>query len=127
MSTQSVVYIVDDDAGIRGALSLLIESAGWSAEAFASSEAFLDAYTPSEGDCLVLDLHLPGMNGAELLTELRARNLYIPTVIITARPEAKIAAQAKREGALAVLTKPFAVDELLPRLEQAMERTRKTR
>jgi FixJ family two-component response regulator len=117
-----VVSIVDDDTGICSALSLLIASVGWKAQSFGSAEAFLDAYTPGSSHCLILDLHLPGMNGAQLLTELAARDIHIPTVIITARPDSPLATQAQEAGALTVLTKPFKSTELLPIVEQAARR-----
>lgn len=120
MPPRPTVFIVDDDAGIRSALSLLITSFGWDAHAHGSAEAFLDIYTPGNEDCLILDLNLPGMNGAALLMELGARDVHIPTVVITARPDSPLASAAMAAGALAVLTKPFKSGELLPIVEQAV-------
>ena len=114
------VFIIDDDPGVRSALSMVIEAHGLTAHGFASAEAFLDAYAPSGNDFLVVDLHLAGMNGAALLEELRARGFNVPTVLMTGRPDDALASRAMTAGVAAVLTKPFKSAELLRIVECTM-------
>jgi FixJ family two-component response regulator len=114
------VFIVEDDGGVRSALTMMIESFGWKASAFASAEAFLDVYTPTGKEFLIFDLHLAGMNGLALLEELRAQGNHMPAVLITARPDDTLVNQCTTAGAAAVLTKPFMAAELLQVIERAM-------
>lgn len=120
MPSEITVFVVEDDAGVRSALKMTIESFGWRASEFASAEAFLGAYVPGGEEFLVLDLHLTGMNGAALLQALRARRLHIPTVLMTARPDDALTKQCLTAGAAAVLTKPFKAAELLANVERTM-------
>ncbi len=119
---ERVVFIVDDDAGVRNAVSLLVESAGLHARAYPSAEAFLQGYSPDSDGCLVLDLHLSGMNGVELQQALAARHIDIPVIVITAYKDHPLAARAKEVGAVTVLYKPFKQDVLLRTIESALPR-----
>ena len=114
------VFIVDDDAAVRDAVKFLVQSFGWQAEGFDSGEAFLRVYTPGRPACLVLDLHMPRMNGVELQNHLRARGYRIPVIVITAQPDDSLVAQAKRAGALSVLQKPFNNQELMHNILRAI-------
>lgn len=116
------VFIVDDDAAVRQAVTLLVQSLGLRAQAYASAEAFLDAYDPSSDGCLVLDLHMPGMNGVELQQELSARGVRIPVIVITAYKDDPLTVRAQEAGALTVLYKPFKRDVLLRSIESALQR-----
>lgn len=114
------VFIVDDDAAVRQAVTLLVQSLGLRAQAYASAEAFLQNYDPGSNGCLVLDLHMPGMNGVELQQELTARGVQIPVIVITAYKDDPLTVRAQEAGALTVLYKPFKQDILLRSIESAL-------
>jgi FixJ family two-component response regulator len=121
-SKSPVVFVVDDDVSVRESLELLIRSASWEAETFASAEHFL-ARLPIEGPCcLVLDLSLPNLNGLELQKRIAGRGM--PIVFITGYGDVPTTVQAMKGGAVEFLTKPFADDVLLDAIEQALERSR---
>lgn len=114
------VFIVDDDDAVRDGVGLLVEACGWKVESYASAEDFLSHYSRADAQCLVLDLHMPGMNGAELEEHLRAQGNDIPVIIITAYKEDPLITRARAAGASRVLTKPFNDAELLESIEQAV-------
>lgn len=114
------VFIVDDDPAVRNAVKLLVHAFGLQAEGYDSAEAFLDACKPGQPGCLVLDLHMPSMNGVELLLQLAARGLDIPVIIITATPDEPLAVRAMKAGAVAVLAKPIKADELQRSIQRAL-------
>jgi two-component system response regulator FixJ len=118
---RSRVFIVDDDAAVRQAVTLLVQSLGLQAQGYASAEAFLEAYDPGSDGCLVLDLHMPGMNGVELQQELTARGVRIPVIVITAYKDDPLTVRAQKAGALTVLYKPFKRDVLLRSIESALQ------
>lgn len=108
-----VIYIVDDDEATRDSLRLLLEAEGFDAREFAAGRPFLDYVRPAEGDCLILDVHMPGMSGLDVLDELRRRGNRVPTIIVTARLDDVTRNRALAGGALAVVEKPPGIDELL--------------
>lgn len=115
------VCIVDDDEAMREALVMLIESMGWEVDAFDSAEAFMDNYPARQDFCLILDLQMPGMSGADLLERLHGENRNIPVIVITAFPENNLARRALAAGALEVLTKPFNDQYLLEEIYRALD------
>ena len=117
-----MIFIVDDDDGTRDALRVLVESEGLDARDFASGRSFLDGVRPAEGDCLILDLNMPGMNGFEVLEELRRRGLRLPAIVVTAEPSSVKMERALAAGALALLSKPLAVDGLLALIRRGTTR-----
>lgn len=115
------VYIVDDDEAVRFAISMLIESCGWVAESYASAREFLEAFKASqEPGCLVLDLNMPDMNGADLVDELMATSNWLPIIILTGFPTS-LAGRVRLAGVRAVLKKPFNDQLLLGHIRQALE------
>lgn len=120
---ERTVFIVDDDAAVRNAVTLLVESSGLRARAYPSAEAFLDDYKPDSEGCLVLDLHMPGMKGVELQQALAVRKIDIPVIVITAYKDDPLTARAKEAGAVTVLYKPFKQDILLRTIESALQRS----
>ncbi len=116
----ATVFIVDDDAAVRDALSLLVHAWGWTPRACASAEEFLECYSRQRDACLVLDLQMPGISGVELQEILAELSLQLPTIIITAHPDNAMASRAKEAGALAVVAKPFRHGELLSCIERAL-------
>jgi FixJ family two-component response regulator len=106
------VSIVDDDESVREGLVSLMRSHGYVATSFDSAESFLRSGS-GPADCLIADMHMPGMSGIELFNRLAASGNPIPTILITARHEEGVRAQAIRAGVLCYLPKPFKEDELL--------------
>jgi FixJ family two-component response regulator len=106
------VFLVDDDAGVRDALSLLISLKGLRASVFSSAEDFLAVYEDSWRGCLLTDLKMPGLNGLELQTLLKERGVTLPVVVLTAHGDVATTRAALKNGALDFLEKPVN-DELL--------------
>jgi len=116
------IAIVDDDDAVRSATQLLAESLGWSARTYATAQSFLDEAADGHADCLILDLQMPGVNGAELLEILKKQHLSIPVVVITALKDDPLVARARAQGVSTVLTKPFRDDVLVSVVEQLLGR-----
>ncbi len=102
----ATVFVVDDDAAIRDALSLLISLRGLRAQVFASAEHFLETYRSEWRGCLLADLQMPGMSGLELQAELKARGVPLPVVVLTAHGDVATARAALKNGAVDFLEKP---------------------
>jgi len=118
-----VVYVVDDDVSVRESLELLVLSAGWEVETFATAGAFLArprALTPS---CLVLDVRLPDMNGLELQKRLGVERGAMPVIVITGFADIPMAVEAMKAGAVEFLAKPVNPDEFLAAVQRAFERS----
>jgi two-component system CheB/CheR fusion protein len=116
----SVTYIIDDDPVIRTALCEVLDGHGRTAHAFASAEAFLAAYHPGGEGCLLVDAHLPGMSGIELLQALRARGDNLPVILITGDGDIGLAVAAMRAGACEFIEKPVGRADLLASITRAM-------
>lgn len=100
------VFIIDDDAGFRDSVSLLLETTNLSAECFASAEDFLKVCNPNMQGCLLLDVRMPGMSGPELQEELARRDVRLPIIFLTAYAEVRTGIQAMKHGAVEFLPKP---------------------
>jgi two-component system, LuxR family, response regulator FixJ len=114
-----MIFIVDDDHATRDSLRLLLETEGFEAKEFAGGRPFLDGVRPVDGDCLILDLHMPGMSGLEVLEELRRRGDRLPVIIVSGHLDGTSRTRALVGGALAVIEKPHKADELLALLRTA--------
>jgi FixJ family two-component response regulator len=114
------VFVVDDDISVRESLELLILEAGWQAETFGSAEAFLDQLRTPGPSCLVLDVHLPGLNGLDL-QKLLADRSETPIVFITGDADVRTTVQAMKAGAFEFLPKPISDDMLLNVVRRALE------
>jgi FixJ family two-component response regulator len=121
------VFIVEDDAAIGEALCDLLDSAGLSAQRFASAEDFIKLWNPSMAGCLVLDVRLPGMSGMELQGWLAESNLSVPIIFMTAHGDIPMVRKALKAGAVEFLTKPFQDEELLQAIENAFMLDRERR
>ena len=121
------VFVVDDDPGIRDSVRWLLESVGLRVETYDSAQAFLDAYLANRPGCLILDVRLPGMNGLDLLEELRNRGGTIPVIVVTAFGEVHSTVRAMKGGAIDVMEKPTRDQVMLDRVHQALELDRRTR
>ena len=122
-----IVFIVDDDAGVRDAIQGLLTSEGWRSAAFESPEAFLKSTIGAEPCCLVLDVRLPGVNGLEFQKQLADAGIEIPIIFISAHGDIPMSVRAMKAGAVEFLVKPFQNDELLAAVRQAVDRDRKFR
>ena len=118
------VFVVDDDALVRGALGAVLGDAGHAVTTFASCEAFLEALRPEENACLLVDAYLPGMSGLQLLQKLRAEGRSLPTIMITGDSDVAIAVAAMKAGAIDFIEKPVGREELIASLDRALELTR---
>ena len=105
------VCIVDDDEAVRDSLSLLLESGGFVTRSFPSADAFLRAGAQDMA-CLILDLHMPGTSGLELLRLLRKRGWSLPVFVVSGRRDPMLDAEVQAAGATDLLSKPFD-DEIL--------------
>jgi RNA polymerase sigma factor (sigma-70 family) len=123
---QQIVFLVDDDEAVRDALRLLLKSARLPVLDYASPAEFLAGYDPQQGGCLVLDIHMPGMNGLQLQDEL-ARRGDIPIIFITGHGDVSMAVQAMKQGAVEFLQKPFRDLDFLDAIGRAFERDRQHR
>ena len=119
----SIVFVVDDDVSVRDSLELLIQSAGWQVETFASADEFLSRGVPAVPCCLVLDVTLPGLTGLELQQQLAERR-DMPIIFITGYGDIPMSVKAMKAGAAEFLTKPFNSDVLLEAIRGAVERSR---
>jgi len=120
-ANQATVFVVDDDDAMRSSLRWLIESINLRVRTFASALEYLDAFDPDEAGCLVLDVRMPGMSGMELLDRLADYPLTPPTIIITGHGDVPMAVRAIKHGALDFIQKPFNDNELLDRIQQALD------
>lgn len=125
--SEPVVFVVDDDEAMRDALDTLIRSTGMKTALYASADAFLAGYDPQQPGCLVLDVRMPGMNGIELQRTLAEQGISLPVVIITGHGDIPMAVEAMRAGAVDFLEKPFREQDLLQRINQAIEQDAKVR
>ena len=111
MATDQIVHIIEDHPAVGESLALLLRSAGFSAERYASAQEFLDR-NPAPTGCVVSDIRMPGMSGLELLAELKNRRILLPTIIMTAFADVPQAVKAMKLGAVDFIEKPFD-DELM--------------
>lgn len=120
MSKDSTVYIVDDDPAVRAGLALLVKACGWRPKPFASAEDFLDSYSREERGCLVLDIQMPGITGADLTDMMDNLGIRLPVIIVTAYQDHPLTERAKASGALAVIPKPFRDEDLVNSIQRAL-------
>ncbi len=123
----ATVYVVDDDDGMRRALSLLLNTVGYQTAAFASAKEFLGKFKPDRAGCLVLDIRMPGMSGLELQQLLNRMGSMLPVIFITGHGDVPMAVQAMKEGAFEFVQKPFRDQDLLDRINHALEQDKENR
>jgi FixJ family two-component response regulator len=119
-----IVYVVEDDASVREALSSLLRSSGFEAMAFGSAEDFLAHPLNERASCLVLDVRLPGLSGLELQRALNQRERPLPIVFITGHGDVPMSVRAMKAGAVEFLQKPFSDEELLGSIRAALQHDR---
>lgn len=122
-----VVIVVDDDAGLRDALSSLFRSVGLEVALFASAAEFLAARPPDAPRCLVLDIRLPGVSGLDFQNQLQRLGLDLPVIFMTGHGDIPMTVKAMKAGAVDFLTKPFRDQDMLDAVAAAIaiDRTRR--
>ncbi len=123
----STVFIVDDDDAVRSSLRLLLRSLGHSAVTYTSATEFLANYHPDQPGCAVLDVRMPGMSGLQLQDELNRRGTIIPVIFITGHGDVPMAVEAMQRGAFDFLQKPFREQDLITRIQRALDLDRENR
>jgi len=123
----STVFVVDDAAPVRKALSRLLRTAGFTVAAFASAEEFLAQYDPHTPGCLVIDLVMPAVSGLELQSILAQKGSVLPIIFLTAHGDIPKSVQAMKHGASDFLTKPVNDEDLLAAVRVAIEKDRALR
>lgn len=119
------MFVVDDDASLRGALARLLHSAGYQTETFASAEGFLAQSRFDAPGCILLDVRMPGLNGLELQQTLAAADRQLPIVFITGHGDVPTSVRAMKAGAEDFLPKPFDDEELLKAVAQALNKSQR--
>ncbi len=118
--TKNLISVIDDDESVRRTTTLLIESFGYRAAAFASAESFLKSAQLHQTSCLILDVQMLDMNGLQLQSKLAAAGYSIPVIFITAYEDNDSRGRAMRAGAIAFLDKPFSDEQLLQTVRSAL-------
>ena len=126
-ATVPTVHVVDDDDGMRRALSLLLNTVGYRTLVFASPAEFLAQYDADAPGCLVLDIRMPGMSGLELQQQLNRTGSMLPVIFITGHGDVPMAVQAMKEGAFEFIQKPFRDQDLLDRINHAIQQDAENR
>ena len=119
-----VVFVVDDDASVRESLDLLIRTAGWQPETYASAQAFLSRPRVLGPSCLVLDVSLPDLTGLDLQERIGPARSDLPIIFITGHGDIPMTVRAMKAGAVEFLTKPFDGEMLLSTIAGAIDRSR---
>jgi len=127
MSDGPTVFVVDDDAAVRKGLTGSLNERGYSVAAYASAAALLEALDRDSSGCLVLDVRMPVMGGLELQDQLQARGFNIPIIFITGHGDIPMTVRAMKRGAVDFLEKPYRLDVLVARIEEALEQDAATR
>lgn len=116
-----VVYVVDDDDGMRRALGVLMTTVGYQPAVFARPGEFLSKYDPAQPACLVLDVRMPEMSGLEVQQQLNRSGSMLPVILISGHGDIPMAVQAMKDGAFDFLQKPFRDQDLLDRINGALK------
>ena len=121
MNPKPLIAVVDDDSSLRESTQLLLRSAGYRAEVFASAREFLDSPRIDETACLLLDVRMPGMDGLELQRFLNEAQRQIPIIFITAHATDNAEQRARKAGAVDFLQKPVNDEKLLSAIQTALK------
>ena len=125
--SETIVFVVDDDASLRESLRSLLGSVGLRVELFDSAAQFLKSRLPDVSSCLVLDVRLPGLSGLDFQAELSKNNIHVPIIFITGHGDIPMSVRAMKAGAIEFLTKPFRDQDLLDAVQVGLDRDRARR
>lgn len=126
-ATEPIVFVIDDDASMRRALTNLFQSVGLRVEVFGSASEMLQSKLPDVASCLVLDIRLPGLSGLDFQIELARANIHIPIIFMTGHGDIPMTVRAMKGGAVDFLTKPFRDQDMLDAVAKAIEQDRNRR
>ncbi len=115
-----MVYLIDDDESVRKALQRLLRSAGLEVKPFSSAEEFLQNGNLAQSVCVILDIHMPGVNGFDLQKKLSSMGIQVPVIVISAFDDAETREQARKLGATAFFRKPVDGEALIDAVRWAM-------
>ena len=118
------VFVVDDDDALRETMREFLARDYSNVEIYPSGEAFLDAWNPERGGCLIVDAMMPGLSGIELVERLASDGHSLPSIIITGFGDVRMAVLAMKAGATDFITKPVRADDLLASIDRMMAQTR---
>ncbi len=121
-NARPTIFVVDDDSAVRDALKLLLRSVGQAVETYGSAQEFLDSYGEDRPGCLVLDIRMPGISGLELQQKLNEKHSILPIIFITGHGDVPMAVEAMQAGAVDFIQKPFRDQDLIDRINQALEK-----
>ena len=124
---RQIVFVIDDDASMRDAVSRLLNAVGLTVQTFASAREFLAGKLPDVPGCAVLDVRLPGLSGLDLQREMVERGIHIPVIFITGHGDIPMSVQAMKAGAVEFLTKPFRDQDLLDAVRAGIQLDRQGR
>ena len=124
---EPIVFVIDDDASMRRALTNLFQSVGLTVEVFGAAPEMLHSKLPDVASCLVLDVRLPGLSGLDFQAELAKASIHIPIIFMTGHGDIPMSVRAMKGGAVDFLTKPFRDQDMLDAVVTAIERDRKRR
>src|SRR5882757_3965848 len=119
-----MVFVIDDDAGVRASIQGLLKSVGLRSETFGTAQEFLRSKRQDGPSCLVLDVRLPGVNGLDFQRQLADAGIQIPIIFVTGHGDIPMTVRAMKSGAVEFLTKPFEDQDLLNAIQQALDRDR---
>ncbi|MGA2953093.1 MAG: response regulator FixJ [Caulobacteraceae bacterium] len=120
------VYVIDDDDAVRDSLSFLLETAGFTVNAFESGASFLKSFTGRESGCVVTDVRMPGLSGLELAARLRDLGARLPIIVMTGHGDVPMAVEAMKAGVHDFIEKPFDDEVMISSIEQALMRAELT-
>jgi FixJ family two-component response regulator len=124
---EPVVFVVDDEEPVGDSIAMLLRTVGLTARVYRDARVFLEDYLPEQPGCLLLDVRMPQLGGLELQQELNRRNVTLPIIFITGHGDVPMAVEAMRAGALDFIQKPFNDDELIRRVQKALEQDARER
>ena len=122
-----LVFVIDDDASMREAISRLLHAIGLTIRTFGSAREFLGTRLPDIPACVVLDVRLPDLSGLDLQREMVERGIHVPVIFITGHGDIQMSVQAMKAGAVEFLTKPFRDQELIDAVRSGIHRDREGR
>jgi two-component system response regulator FixJ len=126
MTAGGLVHLIDDDEDVRRALSFLLGTAGLAVKVYESASIFLEKCDDFQSGCIVSDVRMPGIDGLELLRQLRNRRARMPVVIMTGHADVPLAVSVMKAGAVDFIEKPFGDDVLLAAIGAAVDRAQRT-
>lgn len=120
-TSRGEIFIIDDDAAVRDALSVVFTLEGYGVTSFGDGSSFLSAAQSTTPACIFLDVHMPGMSGLDILKKLNAQHYAAPIFIISGQADIPMAVDAIKHGALDFIEKPFDANTVVARVREALE------